>query len=79
MKKFVLMLLLGMTVLFAGMDINTATKDELMNIKGIGMKKAQKIIEFRKMNKITKISDLQKIKGFGPSLIVKIEKATKDN
>jgi len=79
MKKFMLMLLLGMTVLFAGMDLNTATKDELMLVKGIGDKKAQKIIEFRKTNKITKTSDLQKIKGFGPALIVKIEKATKDN
>ncbi len=77
MKKFMLTLLLGMTFLFAGMDFNTATKDEIMLIKGIGEVKAQKILEFRKTNKITKISDLQDIKGFGPSLIAKIEKATK--
>jgi len=73
MKKLMLMLLLGMSMLFGSMDINTATKAELMKIKGIGLVKAEKILEFRKNNKIENLNDLQKIKGFGPSLIVNIK------
>jgi len=74
MKKFLIMLLLGTTLLFASINLNTATKSELMTIKGIGAKKAEKILEFRKTTKIKNISDLQSIKGFGPSLIAKIKK-----
>ena len=75
MKKFMLILLLGMSLLFGSMDINTASKTELMQIKGIGLVKAEKILEFRKNNKIEDINELQKIKGFGPALIVNIKKS----
>ena len=74
MKKFMLILLLGMSLLFGSMDINTASKTELMQIKGIGLVKAEKILEFRKNNKIEDLNDLQKIKGFGPALIANIKK-----
>ncbi|NQY94653.1 MAG: helix-hairpin-helix domain-containing protein [Campylobacteraceae bacterium] len=75
MKKFMLILLLGMSLLFGSMDINTASKTELMQIKGIGLVKAEKILEFRKNNKIEDINELQKIKGFGPALIANIKKS----
>ncbi len=75
MKKFMLMLLLGMSLLFGSMDINTASKEELMQIKGIGLVKAEKILEFRKTKKIENLDDLQNIKGFGPALIANIKKS----
>jgi len=46
-----------------------------MEIKGMGLVKAERIIKFRKNNKIDNLNDLKKIKGFGPSLIVEIKKS----
>lgn len=64
-------------LVFASMDFNSATKEELMSIKGIGEKKAQAIIDYRKSNKITKLDDLKKIKGFGDKLVSKIKNSQK--
>ena len=73
MNKFLFLLMLSVTFLFASIDLNTATKSELMKIKGIGAKKAEKIITFRKSNQITNVDDLKNLKGFGPSLIKNIK------
>jgi len=75
MKKLLVLLMLSLTFLCASIDLNTATKAQLMEIKGIGEKKAEKLMEYRKTNKITKVNALKKIKGFGPSLIENIKKA----
>ncbi|AXX93662.1 DNA-binding protein [Malaciobacter molluscorum LMG 25693] len=77
MKKIFLGLLLSFVMLFAAIDFNKVSKQELMNIKGIGEKKAQSIIDYRKKNKINSVDDLQKIKGFGEKLVNKIKKSTK--
>lgn len=73
MKKILLLMLMSITFVFAAMNLNTATKEELISIKGIGEVKAAKIIEFRKKNKIKKADDLSAIKGFGPVLIENIK------
>ena len=52
-------------MLFGAININTATKDELMTLKGIGASTADKIIEYRKDNKFNKIEDLKNVKGIG--------------
>ena len=73
MKKLLVILLLGVSFLFAGIDLNKASKSELMAVKGIGAKKAEMIIEFRKTKKIKKVEDLLSLKGFGKVLIEKIK------
>jgi len=78
MRKVLLLLVFSVVWLFASMDLNSATKSQLMDIKGIGAKKADKIIEFRKINKIQNASDLKSIKGFGDVLIANIENGVMD-
>lgn len=78
MKKIFFGLVLSCAFLFASIDLNSATKDELMQIKGIGAKKAEMIIDFRKKQKINKVEDLMGIKGFGKGLIENIKNEVKD-
>ena len=48
-------------------NINTASADELMDLKGIGEKKAAAIIEFREANgNFKQPEDLMKVPGIGP-------------
>ena len=69
MKKLLLILLAffafsGMAI--AAVNLNTASKDELQAVKGIGPKNADAIIEFRKKNGPFKtVDDLKNVKGFG--------------
>jgi competence protein ComEA len=71
MKK--LLLVLAMWLAMAGaalaqININTATKEQLDGIKGIGPVKAQAIIDYRTKNGAFKtIDDLEKVKGIGPA------------
>lgn len=78
MKKVFFGLVLSCAFLFASIDLNSATKDELMQIKGIGAKKAEMIIDFRKKQKINKVEDLMGLKGFGKGLIENIKNEVKD-
>jgi len=45
-----------------------------MCIKGIGTKKADAIIQYRKSNKLKSADDLLNIKGFGKVLVDKVKK-----
>ena len=74
MKKIVALLILGVSFMFAALNLQTATKEELMGIKGIGDKKAEQILEYRKTNKINSPEDLKNIKGFGDSIVSYIKK-----
>lgn len=46
-------------------NINTATKDELQNLPGIGPALAEKIIEYRQNRKFSNIDDIKKVSGIG--------------
>ena len=54
-------------------SINSATKEELMTLPGIGEKTALKIIEYRKAQAFKSIEDIKNVKGIGDKKYEKIK------
>ena len=46
-------------------DINSATVEQLVQLKGIGEKTAEKIIEYRKDHIFTSVDEIVNVKGIG--------------
>jgi competence protein ComEA len=46
-------------------NINTDSKEQLMKLKKVGAKIADRIIEYRKAQSFKKIEDLMEVKGIG--------------
>ena len=57
-------------------NLNTATYEDLISIKGIGPKKAKDILELRKAlgGRFTDIKQLTQIKGIGDKTVEKLKK-----
>lgn len=74
MKKILVLLLFFIVSLFAKVDINSADAKTLSNVKGIGSKKAEAIVEYRQKNgKFKNIDELLKVKGVGPKVFNSIK------
>ena len=71
MKKLLLVLAMWLTMVGAALaqiNINTATKEQLDGLKGVGPVKAQAIIDYRTKNGPFKtVDDLEKVPGIGPA------------
>jgi competence protein ComEA len=74
----------GMTYFVSGSDlsninynskinINTASKEMLMTLKGIGESTANKIINYRNNNPFESIEDIKKVSGIGDFIYEKIK------
>ena len=58
---------------YAAVDVNTASQDELQDIKGVGPAMSGKIVEERKSGTFKNWSDLQaRVKGVGPGSATKL-------
>ena len=76
MKKLLLALAMWFAisgVALAVVNVNTATKEELTSLKGVGEKRAQEIINYRTKNGPFKtVDDLEKVPGIGPGIMKQI-------
>jgi competence protein ComEA len=76
MKKLLLTfisLIISTSIAMATVNLNTATKDDLDGVKGIGPVKAQSIIDYRKKNGSFKsVDELENVKGFGSKSVKKL-------
>ena len=54
-------------------NINTASKEELMSITGIGESKANSIIEYRTKNKFNSIEEIKNVSGIGDKFFEQIK------
>ena len=70
MKKLISILLLSVA-LFASVNINKADIKELTSLKGIGHKKAEAIIEYRKIHCFKTVDEIVKVKGIGKKFLKK--------
>lgn len=67
-------ILLLSNAVFAQININSATAEELEKLNGIGAVKAKAIVEYREKNgAFTKVEDLLKVDGIGKGILEKIK------
>uniref|UniRef100_UPI003F610B02 ComEA family DNA-binding protein n=1 Tax=Thiomicrolovo subterrani TaxID=3131934 RepID=UPI003F610B02 len=59
--------------LLAGVNLNTATAEELESLKGIGPSTAAKIIEYRNEHRFNSIEDIMNVKGVGEKTFLQIK------
>ncbi|NPA73130.1 MAG: helix-hairpin-helix domain-containing protein [Epsilonproteobacteria bacterium] len=77
-KKILLTIIFLSASLFAAINLQTASKEELMSIAGIGAKRADAIIKYRKTHRIKSADDLLNIKGIGKNVVYNVKKGIKN-
>ena len=70
--RFLVLIMLFILSLIASVDINTADINELSSLNGIGIKKAQKIVAYRrKKGCFHSVEEFTKVKGIGKKTLDK--------
>ena len=69
--KVLAIVILGASILFGSIDINTASVKELSGLHGIGTKKAEAILAYRDTKCFENISELSRVKGIGKKTVEK--------
>ena len=71
----ILSLLVALSIsLFAAVNINSASVEELTEVKGIGDVKAQRIVDYREQNGAFKtLEELTNVKGIGEGTLKKVK------
>ena len=83
-KKFCLVMFIAALIVCVGryvtadegakININTANAEELLLLKGLGLKKANAVIEYRgEKGSFKKIEDIKNVKGIGDKIFEKIK------
>ena len=67
--KILAVLLLGFSLVFSAVDINRASVKELSSLKGIGSKKAELIVAYRKLHCFKNVDEIVKVKGIGKKFL----------
>jgi len=76
MKRLALALVLALfsVTAFAALNLNTATKDELIALPGIGPAKAQAILDYRSAHgQFKTLEELKDVKGIGAKRFEKLK------
>lgn len=73
---FALLITIGLSFnAYAAVDLNSASKQELESLKGVGPAKADAIIEYRKKSGGFKsVNDLDNVPGFGAKTVEGLKK-----
>ena len=58
-------------------ELNKASKEELMAIKGIGAAKAEAIIKARSAEQFKSVDELERVKGVGPAIVKNVKNDVK--
>jgi len=70
MLKYILLFLLSTLQLFALVDLNNATSEELLELNGIGKAKSQKIVNYRTLNGcFESVNELARVDGISKKII----------
>lgn len=67
--KVIYSLFFSFALLFASIDINTASEKDLTSLNGIGSSKAKAIVEYRVGNCFKTVEELAKVKGIGKKTV----------
>ena len=54
-------------------DLNKASIEELVKLPGVGMKKAEAIVELRKKRPFTRVTQLLEVKGIGKKTLDRLK------
>lgn len=64
---------LGAPLAYSGVvNVNSASRSELMMLPGIGEAKAEMIVQLRQKTPFTRLDDLLAVKGIGDKLLAKV-------